>query len=205
MGPGDGGGRQSDRGCVRAFLRTSGSHAPTPERLAGAPQDHHIGPPVNGCAGLQVARKNGTAGIPCIPCSARRASHLFTVADEIYIAMAIWRDGDPVRRFPRLPSRNNQSSHLRCGLGNLVNVHGLSPDDRAASQTPQSPVSAGEHPGETVQLANLLFPNIPAGGAALPLALSLGNRNASHAARHAAVQAAAAAASSELCRNHIAE
>ena len=33
-----------------------------------------------------------------------------------------------------------------------MNVHGLSPEDRAASQTPQSPVSAREQPIETLQL-----------------------------------------------------
>jgi hypothetical protein len=37
------------------------------------------------------------------------------------------------------------------GLGILVSVHGVSPEDRAASQTPHSPVSAREQPVEALQ------------------------------------------------------
>ena len=65
------------------------------------------------------------------------------------------RPSNHARFFPRLSSRDNQGSHLWRGLGILVDVHGLSPDDRAASQPPPSPVSAREQPIETLQLGRL--------------------------------------------------
>ena len=62
------------------------------------------------------------------------------------------RPSNHARLFPRLSSRDNQGSHLWRGFGILVDVHGLSPDDRAASQPPPSPVSAREQPIETLHL-----------------------------------------------------
>ena len=133
--PGDGGARQED--LARDL----------PERLAEAAQGLHLAPLVVRCAALQLARAAGAVCKPRHPLKGM-AGKPFVHGCGGYPN----RQGNLTRRLAGLPSSDNQGSHLWRGFGILVDVHGLSPEHRAASQTPQSPVSAREQPIETLQL-----------------------------------------------------
>ena len=133
--PGCGGARQADRGCN------------LPERLTDAPQSLDLDAMVTRRPGLQSARATGAVRKARFP--------LADIPGEPFID-GRGRDANGQRdlagRRAGLPARDNQGSHFRSGLGVLVNVHGLSPEERVASQTPQSTVSACEQPVETLQL-----------------------------------------------------
>ena len=140
--PGHRGAGQADRG------------RDPPERLADATQDLDRCPLVIGCAGLHLVRAAGAILQPCLSLGSM-AGHPFAHCHR----------GNPKRagnltwRLACLPPLHNQGSHFRRGLGILVNVHGMSPEDRAASQPPQSPVSAREQPIETLHLERVAPPS----------------------------------------------
>jgi hypothetical protein len=76
-----------------------------------------------------------------------RAIHLRTVTSE-----TPKRAGNLTWLLACSPPLHNQGPHFGRCLGILVNVHGVSLEDRVASQPPQSPFSAREQPIETLHL-----------------------------------------------------